>query len=254
MQNDLHSSVRKFFGSTPVYIINLKDSTDRCKKVLEQFGDYQYMDIIEAVDGRDPLVFKKKYNVQYTTRIPYVSAVIAVLCSHAKAIKTAYDHGHENACIFEDDVNLELIQRYPYTLNDITSLNNDWDMIQLYYTDSLQTNYAHYTTNGLKLLPRVRYDSGSCYIINRKGMEKMLSTVIATDGSSNFDIMKEVIDPETVIFGHVNTYLVNLPCVYYCSDTMTFPYYAENDHTVKETCQVIQRNSANLLKSFYVGR
>jgi GR25 family glycosyltransferase involved in LPS biosynthesis len=247
----MSSKIKTFFGNTHVYIINLKDSTTRRQKIIDQFDGYENLHIMDAVDGRDPKTFKMNYDINYTSPSAYTSPVIAVICSHAKAIKLAYDMGYDHICVFEDDVHLELINQYPYTLTDIMALGNDWELIQLYYCDNLQLNYNHYKTNGLNLIRRNMDYTGSCYVINRKGMESILNNVIITNGIDKFRITQPIVGPEDLIFNYVISYIINFPCIYYCSDDMTFTNYIEHNKNDKTDCQLDQKKCAKLLKSFY---
>lgn len=250
MSEDLY--IDKFFCNVPVYIINLEDSIDRKDKILEQFSHYKNLHFVKAVDGRNEKKFREKYIVNYSSSRKFTTSLIAVICSHAKAIKMSYENGDEYACVFEDDVNLELLSKYKYTLNDLISYNIDWDIVQLYYTENIQENYSHFLSDGIKLLKREINYSGTCYIINRIGMKKILNQIIITDGVEHFDIKKDILDVEHIIFNYINSYIVNLPCVYYFSDNMTFESYEEDMPKVKLECQLIHKNVSSLLKSFYL--
>src|SRR5437016_1942429 len=96
-----------FLCEVPVYIINLSDSVDRRNHVLNEFKGYDHLQLIEAIDGRDPHIFKQKYQIKYSSPHKYTTALIAVVCSHIKAIKMAYDNKLEKVCVFEDDVHTD---------------------------------------------------------------------------------------------------------------------------------------------------
>ena len=244
--------VDKFFDNIPVYVINLDDSNVRRDNIKTQFDGYDNLHFVEAIDGRNAEKFKKEYNVTYVTTINYTTAVIAVICSHAKAIKQAFDNGNEMACIFEDDVKLDLLDKCTFSLRDIIKINNEWDAIQLYYSNNLEKNHRDYEKNGIALLKRTSSYFGTCYIINRNGMRKMLKNVFDTDGAKNFVINIKINNPEDVVLAHINTYIINRPCVYYLGcDTITFPLYIADKKNLRTDAITAQNNAAKIIKSFY---
>lgn len=178
-------SLKNFFNNIPIYIIHLEDSHDRKEHILNEFKDFKSdIEFISAVDGRDSNYFYNNYIVHYTSHLNYTTGLIAVICSHAKAIHKAYQAGLNKVCIFEDDVHLELIKNVNFNLNDICNLNDDYEAIQLFYSDKIEKNFYDYIKNGLKLIKRDFNYSGTAYIINRIGMEKILNSVINTNGEN----------------------------------------------------------------------
>lgn len=247
------SKKNDFYSNIPIYIINLPDSVDRRNHIISEFDDYKYLTFVEAVDGRDTSMFKSKYNVQYNTNIPYSASTIAVICSHSKAIYIAYKNGLDSVCIFEDDVHTELIKKCNFTLKDVCEINNMWDIIQLYGTNKLAENYKDFVKSGINLLKRVGTNSGSCYIINRKGMEKFLTSVVkVNDDMNEFTIIPEIKDPEDILFNSLNAYIINRPFVYYCFESQTFISYMDNSKdNQKSLCQQVHSASRDLLFSLY---
>lgn len=255
------NSVEKFFDDIPVYVINLPDCHKRRESVISQFAGYDNLHFIEAVDGRNPDTFSVNYNVTYTAYKNFTLPVIAVICSHAKAIRTAYDNGNEMACIFEDDIKLDLLDKCDFTIRDIIKTNNKWDAIQLYYSNNLINNYNHFKKNGLDVIKRDDSYFGTCYLINRNGMRKILKDLIVTDGVRKFNIINKINNPEDIILSSINTYIINKPCLYYAgSDSITFTSYFQ-DKNVSQTSNKIspdrsralkaQNNAAEIIKSFY---
>ena len=251
------SFLSSFFANIPIYIINLNDSIDRKTHILNEFKDYSSnIHFIEAVDGRDPEYFNNNYIIKYETDIDFTTALIAVICSHAKAIYKAYHSGLDKVCIFEDDVHLDLIYNCKFTLDDVCKLNNDWETIQLFYAQNIEDNHNDYLNNGLRLIKRdseLNY-SGTCYIINRNGMEKFLNNVIITDGTKNFNIIPKIIDPEAIVFNYINSYIINRILFYYWFNSMTFNNYLITDvinNTTKIGCQQLHLNIKNKLLELY---
>jgi GR25 family glycosyltransferase involved in LPS biosynthesis len=242
-----------FFNNIPIFIINLADSIDRRKHIEEQFGDYKNYEIFEAIDGRDPIKFREKYKV-ITPPHKFNLALEAILCTITKIIHTAYHRGYEHAIIFEDDINLELINKVNYTINDIINLNNDWELIQLYTASrNVLREIDDYDKHGIQLKRRYNNASSNCYLINRKGMEKFLSTVIIpNEDLTTFKIIPQFIDTEHVICNTLKTYLVNRPCIYYYFPTGSFEsYYANGDTNDKNTSMKIVAEVRDYLYSLY---
>jgi GR25 family glycosyltransferase involved in LPS biosynthesis len=246
------NTISNVFKDIPIYWINLNDSIDRKNKMTQQLSDYNYNYRIEAVDGRDKEYFNKNYNIKYTTNVKFNTSLIAVICSHMKAIKTGYDSNYKMICVFEDDTNFDMIKYYPHTIEDIVNIAPlDWDIIQLYYTTTLAEKLNNYLIKGLAVYKRDLNYSGTCYLINRKGMEKILNNVVETNGTNIFNIKKPIIDPENIVFSSLNSYVVNLPFIYYYDDESTFDSYIENGVDFKNHCNRIQKNSKDYLIDFY---
>ena len=247
------TSLDSFFGNIPIYIINLNDSIDRKMHILNEFKNYSStIHFIEAIDGRNDEYFYKNYNVKYTCNYNYTNSLIAVICSHSKAIYEAYNSGLDKVCIFEDDIHLDLINNCNFTLNDICDLNVDWEIIQLFYTQNIDDNYNDYLNKGLRLIKRNMNYSGTCYIINRIGMEKYLKNVVITNGTTNFNIIPSIINPESICFDYINSYIINRVLFYYWFSSMTFnSYYRTGDTNSKIKCQDIHLNIKNKLLKLY---
>jgi glycosyl transferase family 25 len=248
-------NIHRFFGDIHVFIINLKDSIDRRNHIQKEFSDYKNLHILDAVDGRDSTQFINEFKVQYTSKDNFSNPLIACILSHAKAIHTAYNMGLEYACIFEDDVHVELIEKCNFTLLDLLN-NQGWEIIQLYYTTDLPTlikNASDFYNRGIQLLPRSKTNyPGSCYCINRKGMQAFLENVVLVSGDmKTFVIKPTIVDPEQILFEHLKSFLVNRPFVYYYFETMTFPSYINGDFTTKKHCNNVQLNAKNMLLSMY---
>ena len=221
------NSVKNFFGNIPIYWLNLKDSLDRYNNAVNQLKDYPNHLRIEAVDGRDEKFFLENYNVKYKTSIDFSYSLVAVVCSHAKAIKTAYDNNVDKVCIFEDDFSLQLLEYYPHTLDEIINkAPEDWEIIQLYYYNVFKNDFHldEYKEKGLLVFkPKMCY-GGTCYLINKKGMEKILN-LVNTDGKYSYEFNLEMTSPERVLYRFVRYYIVNLPPILYVDHLSTMEGY-----------------------------
>lgn len=237
------------FCNVPIYWINLDDSEDRRNKMVENLK-YNSNKRIQAVDGRDCSTFYQRYSITHN-KTTFNTALIAVVCSHVKAIKTAFDDGLQNVCIFEDDTNFELAHLFPHTLNDIMHKHSEWECIQLFFSNKLPDKLAHYKRYGLTVLPRDFNYSGTCYVINRAGMQRILTEMVDTDGDKKFIFKKDVRDPETTFFTFLKTYVINLPFVYYYSESMTFTNYFAYNSNLKLNCQGQHLDAKKILTDFY---
>jgi GR25 family glycosyltransferase involved in LPS biosynthesis len=243
--------MKKFFENTPVYIINLKDSVVRRNKIIDQLGDYEKLTIVDAVDGRNPTSFRERYRVKYTQAQNFTTALIAATCSYIKAIKMAYDNNDEYACILEDDTSFDLLDRAEYTIEDLKKMNQDWEAIQLYYSVGTEKYTSDYLKNGLRLIRRQGDEAGVSFLINRKGMEKLLTNTFVTNGTDEFTIFKMVISPENLLLDSITTYVINLPSIYNYEDGGTFEEYVLGERGNRISCLNIHINSANYLINFY---
>ena len=63
---------------------------------------------IESIDGRSQDMFNKYRIINYKTI--YSNANVAVICSHLKSIKKAFDDKLDKVFVFEDDADFKLIK------------------------------------------------------------------------------------------------------------------------------------------------
>lgn len=248
------NNIKIMFENIPIFWINLNDSLDRCNKIKTQLNNYNNNYRIEAIDGRNKINFFNNYNIKYTDEYNYTASVLAVSCSHIKAIKQGYDCGYEMICVFEDDVDFELIPHYPHTLKEIISIApNDWEIIQLYHNDKLINDLNFYKNNGLMVFKPAKYYSGTCYLINKKGMAKILKEVVEVININTYNFLINGIEPEKVLFSILNYYVLNFPFLHFGSSVPTFDKYFNNDNNCKKECQKLHCEIKNNLKDFILN-
>jgi len=219
---------------------------------LEEFKGFTNIEFIDAIDGRNENEFNNNYKVNYSSDYNFTKSTIAVICSHIKSIYTAYHNNLEKVCIFEDDVHTDLIKCANFTLLDICNLNNNWEIIQLFYVNRLEKHTNDFFKNGLRLIRRNGQYLGTCYIINKKGMEKILSHVVTTNGTNYFNIIPKIINPEDIIFNYILSYVINRQVFYYWCDIPTFDKYIYNDeHYSKVDSQNVCFIAKNKLLNIY---
>jgi GR25 family glycosyltransferase involved in LPS biosynthesis len=132
---------------------------------------------------------------------------IGCTLSHLLAIKTAYENGDEIACIMEDDVYMNLLNIKDESLDEfIKNIHIEWEILKLFHLDStgLNKEFIPIKKHNFHLF---NDDSNStvCYLINRKGMEKILSIM----GHNPFYLMKYMgatCVADYILYNQVKTY------------------------------------------------
>lgn len=95
--------------------------------------------------------------------------------SHIKVISEAYDAGHENILIFEDDIwcdKKRINQKILKELKDFMHKMQTWDIIYLGYKPDMIDNVIK-KVKGYKSIIHTKGNCTHAYIINRRMMEKM---------------------------------------------------------------------------------
>lgn len=208
----------------PIYWINLDECVDR----------KEYMDKIFT---------SQNIPNERVQAIRYVKPVVGCALSHIKAIHKAWVDGNELALISEDDADFSNAYRIFTIINNVLTtlppqISADWDIIQIQYTEphfsKALSNYIHeylrYSGESTELQNRLikGYLYGSvCYLINRRGMEKLLDTMVKIDKNdiSKYTITANFDHPragaEETIYRYVNTYMTVFPIVNYLSTEST---------------------------------
>lgn len=169
---ELHPDI-KYEIPYKIYYINLDRSTDRRAFMEDQFEKYNATyQRVSAIDGNtlDMSKYKHKNLHKYE---------LACSLSHYKAIKMAYDEGNEHALIMEDDCHFGVVKLWKESMTDmLKDAPKDWEIIQLFTT---YVNSRKYSFTSL-------CSGAICYLINRKGMGKIISrfTQYEIDGADVF--------------------------------------------------------------------
>jgi GR25 family glycosyltransferase involved in LPS biosynthesis len=197
-------NAKELIGDAPIYYINLNRAEGRKNKLekLFQINDITNFKRIEAIDGNDLdlnyyeqnyILPKRKLNIYE----------IACTFSHLKAIKTAFDDNVEYALIIEDDCNFDYIKYKTLPLQKLINYAPDWECIQLSMINS-KKNFE-IVSNSSNILVKLDDAGATAYLINRRGMEKVLSRM------NN----KELFVSEIFIFNYLNTYVTKPYFSYY---------------------------------------
>lgn len=155
-----------------MFYINLERHKTRREFIESQLlKNNIYATRIEGVDGRNVLPRVICSDSKIT---PYE---IACTLSHLKAIITAYSEGDESAIIFEDDVSFQLVPYWDTTISQLVeTAPSDWEILHL-------SNYM-FPLHETPQLQFKKYNKNfSCcgYIINRKGMKKIIDKMVQGD-------------------------------------------------------------------------
>jgi GR25 family glycosyltransferase involved in LPS biosynthesis len=209
----------KRINKIPVYYINMDKDIVRKQYMESQLPNhFERYYRIPGVNGKliknknhdivDGIEFFNKFNDNSVSEI-------GCTLSHLLSIKTAYDNGEQIACIMEDDVYMNLLNIQDKSLDDfVKSLNLDWEILKLYHilNNLLAKNYIKIKDYTLHLEKEVNTFSTACYLINRKGMKKILNSM----GSNPFYFLKYMsinCSADQILYDQVKTYNINPPLV-----------------------------------------
>ena len=173
-----------------ILVINLPESTTRADSILKEFDNLKLPKptFLEAINGRKLLLnysIKNGYinlgkipsnfgnfedEVEYINNDEISGPELGCILSHIKAILLAYQNKAEYSLICEDDLSFLLLPFWEFTLKELISrAPSDWDIISIYRDcqNYEQNEFIDYIKN--KCFGTV------CYIINKKGCEKVLN-------------------------------------------------------------------------------
>jgi len=166
----------------PVYYINLEKSTERNEFIQTQMKKYGIQgNRIGGIYGKD-LVFEKDTiqltddkNIEFINTFTSASpGELGCTLSHIKAIYTAFRNNDEHALIIEDDASFVLYPHWPVDLYKIMSeAPKDWNIISLYSDRKTKNKYTICSASSGCGCPGT-----VAYIINRKGMENVISDIL----------------------------------------------------------------------------
>lgn len=264
----------------PVLYINLDRSADRQESIEHILNKYRINYArISAVDGRtlnlDLGDLKKVHSSDGINYINYINethngTVMQVACtlSHLKAIKIAYDNNLNIVVIMEDNTVISNIDKWPVTYQMVSeNAPEDWDIIQMltsnewilrkglqslaHSTKEKESSVSHGSVQSyLSKDMYMRHDDKSrgystgCYIINRKGMSKLLNKYYdkVTD---TFTLIGDQVVTDQLLYQDLMTYLYLLPTAYTNDRKFTSLIGKKRKKTVKD------KTTTNIIKDYY---
>jgi len=193
-----------------LYYINMNKSIERKNRFLNRMSKFNNYSIarIPATTPED------LYN--YKIKIPWYCKVMhdkekACLLSHIKAIQTSYNNNDNYSLISEDDMIIEKNINWEYF---ISILPEDWEIIQLYYFKLPFYNNSHFKTlqkNNFLIKTDNILTSAAAYLINKKGMEKILKNINKNE-INLLDHNKHCL-ADYVIYNNINRYILTYPII-----------------------------------------
>jgi GR25 family glycosyltransferase involved in LPS biosynthesis len=136
-----HIGLNKLEGLEPLYVINMKKSTDRKDYIQDHFKKYQIFNysFVEGIDGSQENLDELINNLN---ELNVSKNEISCGMSHLKAIKHWLDTSDSDyAIIMEDDVSLETSDFWSFTWKDfLNSVEKKYDILQLAITNNFTIN------------------------------------------------------------------------------------------------------------------
>jgi GR25 family glycosyltransferase involved in LPS biosynthesis len=172
-RNELNDFINSYNNTvTNIYYINIDKSIDRNNRFLSRLYPTINPLRISAITPLTSPKIKKSYFYNSCTNTEY-----ACTLSHLKAIYTAYINNDDYAIIMEDDA----IMLRNFDWNKLINLApNNWEILQLHTVCVPNTTSTYHpilkynNTNKLWLKSNKFIASCACYIISKKGMEKLI--------------------------------------------------------------------------------
>lgn len=170
-----HTGLNKLEGFGPIYVINMKKSTDRKKYIVEHFSKYGVSDytFVNGIDGSKEDLNKLINNLDQLT---VSKNEISCGMSHLKAIQHWLDTSDsEYAIIMEDDASLETVDSWEFTWKDFfQAVDKKYDILQLAITNNFTIN------NRLHLREFLDW-CAAVYLIKRPYAEKLVNKYKVND-------------------------------------------------------------------------
>jgi GR25 family glycosyltransferase involved in LPS biosynthesis len=216
-----------FLNKFPIYYINLNKRVDR-KNHIENLLNSNNMTNFTRIESYDGDKLKTYENLKVINEENNCTSIYQQGClfSHLKAIKTAYDNSDEFAFIIEDDLNIEYKNKWFYLFsskyndNIMTNTPDDWDLLKFHCC------YPKYTNILIKRLKKkmnkyqkwdTRSFSTACYLINRKGMKKIIDIFFINNKYVIYSEKDYVAD--IILYKLLNTYDYTHPTFTVLNDT-----------------------------------
>lgn len=197
---------------TPInmYYINMDKSIERKSRFLDRMQKFNNYNIIriKAITPED--LHNYKINIPWYCNVMH-NKEKACLLSHIKAIQTSYNNNDNYSLIVEDDLIINKNINWEYF---ISVLPDDWEIIQLYYFKLPFSNNSQFKTlqkNNFLIKTENILLSAAAYLINRKGMEKILKNI--NNNEINLLNHNKHCLSDYVIYNNINRYILTYPII-----------------------------------------
>lgn len=228
VQKDIND-IQLIYSSTlqsPIhlYYINVGDCTksrERENRLLQRLQSFKYI-IPMRVEAVTPKTLPK---LNIPTKCKKEKPIIfACSSSHLKAVHNAYHNNEQIAIIAEDDIIILKNIDWYYLASLAPS---DWDILQLHTigvfgsTKTFNRIYQYKNSNSLWIKTHKEISSAAFYIINRKGMKKILETYVVGYEQPNWSDIKEIdvlkqktgCAADQIIYDNANRYICTHPFI-----------------------------------------
>ncbi len=169
--------------TTPIFVINLANSTERWSNTQNRFAEYgievQRLDAVYGAalnDAERNSVYSSLINQRQYHR-PLSNGEIGCYASHRKSWQAIIESGHEYGIVVEDDITLS--SNITAVLTELDALTFDWDLIKLapYQNRTRKIRYHHRLTQDLALGIHEKPLPGcAAYAISRDAARKLLAS------------------------------------------------------------------------------
>lgn len=272
----------------PIFYINLDKYKDRNNYMIEQLSkisdEFYRIKAVEGYNLKDYEYNPEKINnigdLLFRNSYPKLSnSEIGCVLSHIKAIKTAFDMNKEYALICEDDVYFDILKIIGPLKNIVQKMPEDFEIIQLAiggdsweedhsylnffrnFSDFLKNKFLNsddpknlinfdsdHLNNSIKIDDYDNYFGAMFYLINRKGMKKIIDQCIDNDNIFNIRPNKNNLpnraEADFYLFNSCKTYTIT-PSLVIVNNT-DLKSTIHNDHTINHI------KYANKTLSFYL--
>jgi GR25 family glycosyltransferase involved in LPS biosynthesis len=213
----------------PIYYINMDKNPERREFMENQL--HSYSSNITRITGYNGYKIKnlKMDTVDgisfFNNYSELKKSEIGCLMSHLITIKTAYDKGDEVALILEDDTVIDLINLLDFEFETIyKKAPSDWEMVSLFHMSKWNSEFLKkvYHSEEYQYLRHNNIDylySLVGYLINRKGMKKVLDFVY--DKVNNIFYLGK--DMSIAPNGPADFFLYDITTSYYFTPDLFYP-------------------------------
>lgn len=244
--------------SFPIFYINMDHNKDRRDYIEKQLDGIT--DNYKRIKGFNGFMIENTSHdtvngIEFYNEFPDLTkSEIGCTLSHIIAIYTAYTGGYDKVWICEDDVSLITCGVIPSIEHVVDNAPSDWGILQLSITGEEAVagmqNAPNYSF--VKRTKKVNYWSCLSYIINRKGMEDILSnSLVRSKDKVVFRIQNKAGNRTCDTFGEADYYIYNLtttytitPCLFF-SNNLDMESTIHADHTLGHI-----RSSLNIAKKY----
>ena len=163
-----------------IYIINLKDSTDRwknCEEQLNKYGitNYERFDAIRPdLNKIDPIQYSKN-NMKHSKN--YIIGALGCKLSHLQIIMNAKKNNYNQILILEDDFLLcnNFLEKYNNIISIMNQDNIAFDMLYLGF--SIVRNNPYIDTNIINLKKITNGHTTHAYILNKSFYNTIIDAI-----------------------------------------------------------------------------